>query len=499
MVRRIHSGAIGKIVTAESCFYYGGARRQPPQGASPAEARLRTWTGDRILSGDIIVEQNVHSIDKLNWVLQGHPVAAVACGGRAARDDYGDVWDHSNALLHYPNNVTVSFRSAQFLKGWTSVTERFFGTAGSIESHYDGPVRIHGEQPWDGGVIGTRAGAEAYKVREFFNDIRTGNLRNEGRRGAASTLSAMLIRSAAYARREVTWEGMVSSGQRWDRSAHRSRRTGLRREYAMRLSEKVAIVTGAGTRRGIGRAIALAFAREGADVAVTEWEDENTSEEIRMLGQRSLGVAVDVADSAAVRSFVAEVERTLGPVDILVNNAGFCEFAPFLEISDALWDRTMEVNLRGYFVFSQEVARRMAARDASGAILNISSQAAEMAGEEKVHYCVSKAGVRMLTQGMALELARRGIRVNAIAPGTIDTDIVRQEHILALVERERAHSTIPLGRMGTPEDLVEAAIFLCSPAAGYITGATLLIDGGMLAGFSLPEEFRSAAWKAGSR
>ena len=216
MVRRIHAGAIGRIVSGEGCFLYGGGRRQPPPGLSPAEARIRLWPGDRILSGDIIVEQNVHSIDKLNWVMRGHPEAAVATGGRGARDDFGDVWDHYNALIHYANNVTISFRSTQFLRGWTDVAERFFGPKGSSESHYDGPVRIHGDEPWDAGVTGTRVGAEVFKSRLFVNDILSGNLRNEGRQGAESALSAMLVRAAAYERREVTWDQLLASNQKWD-------------------------------------------------------------------------------------------------------------------------------------------------------------------------------------------------------------------------------------------------------------------------------------------
>lgn len=266
----------------------------------------------------------------------------------------------------------------------------------------------------------------------------------------------------------------------------------------MSFQGKVAIVTGAGSRRGIGRAIALGLAREGADVAVTEWPGEGVADEIRALGRRALAAAIDVADAPAVRQFVADVVREFGRIDILVNNAGFCEFVPFLDLTEELWDRTQAVNLKGYFLFGQCVARQMVHHQGGGGkILNISSQAAEAAGEEKIHYCVSKAGVKMLTQGMALELARHQIQVNAIAPGTIDTEIVRQPNIQALVERERQHSSIPLGRMGTAADLVGAALFLCSPAADYVTGATLLVDGGILSGSLLPEEFRSANFSQG--
>jgi len=213
------------------------------------------------------------------------------------------------------------------------------------------------------------------------------------------------------------------------------------------------------------------------------------------MGRRAIAAPIDVADALSVRKFVNHVADTFGRLDILVNNAGFCEFTPFLEISDDLWHRTMSVNAHGYFSFGQESARRMIAFGNGGKILNISSQAATVAGEEMIHYCVSKAAVKMLTKGMALELAEHGINVNAIAPGTIETDIIKQPHIAALVEQERMQSTIPLGRMGTADDLVDAAIFLCSSSADYITGATLLVDGGILAGNRLPSAFRSANFR----
>jgi myo-inositol 2-dehydrogenase/D-chiro-inositol 1-dehydrogenase len=216
LVRRVHDGAIGEIVTGEGCFYYSGATWVRPEGANPQRARMRVWHGDRVLSGDIVVEQNVHSLDKINWMMASHPVAAVASGGRGYRKDFGNVWDHYNAILRYPNGVEISFRSTQFLKGWSSVAERFFGTKGVTEAHYDGPVAIHGENPWNAGVKGTRVGAEEYKVRAFINDIVTGQYRNEGFRGVESTLSAILIRTAAYENREVTWDGVISSNQRWE-------------------------------------------------------------------------------------------------------------------------------------------------------------------------------------------------------------------------------------------------------------------------------------------
>jgi predicted dehydrogenase len=173
LVRRVHDGAIGEIVTGEGCFYYGGGARTAPSGVSALRARVRVWHGDRVLSGDIIVEQNVHSIDKINWMMRGHPVAVVASGGRKARTDYGDVWDHYNALLRYPGGAAVSFRSTQFLRGWNDVAERFFGTKGVSEAHYDGPVAIHGDHAWDAGVKGTRAGRRHTRcVRSSTTSLR---------------------------------------------------------------------------------------------------------------------------------------------------------------------------------------------------------------------------------------------------------------------------------------------------------------------------------------
>jgi L-rhamnose 1-dehydrogenase len=262
----------------------------------------------------------------------------------------------------------------------------------------------------------------------------------------------------------------------------------------MRLQGKVGIVTGAGGKRGIGRAIALGFAREGANIALADINAEgvaDTAREISRLGRRSLAMQLDVTSAAGVRKLVEDTVKQFGKIDILVNNAGFCSFVPFLDISEELWDRTMAVNVKGYFLVGQEVARQMVKQGHGGKIINVSSISAEVSGEEKVHYCASKAAVKLLTQGMALELARYRINVNALAPGTIDTDIIKEDHIKNLVAEERRKSSIPWGRMGTSEDLVSAAIFLASDEAGYVTGSSLLVDGGILAGSLLPSEFRS--------
>ena len=264
----------------------------------------------------------------------------------------------------------------------------------------------------------------------------------------------------------------------------------------MRLEGKRAIVTGAGSTRGIGRAIAVGFACEGADVAIADIDLEGaaaTAAEIRKRGRRALAVRTDVTRVAEVNELVRRTVEEFGGIDILVNNAGFCRFVPFLSISEDLWDRTMAVNVKGYFLMGQAVARQMVAQGKGGKIINVSSMSAEVSGEEKVHYCASKAAVKLLTQGMALELARHGINVNALAPGTIYTDIVKDEHILRLVEEERRNTSIPLGRLGTAGDLAGAAVFLASDESAYMTGSSLVVDGGCLAGSLLPPQFRAGA------
>jgi myo-inositol 2-dehydrogenase/D-chiro-inositol 1-dehydrogenase len=216
MTRRIHAEAIGTIATAQSYFYFPGGGRKVPPGMGRDEARIRTWAGDRVLSGDIIVEQNVHALDKVNGILKDHPISAFAKASRKARTDFGDIRDNFEALLTYPGNVSVSFHSTQFLVGYADAGERFFGTRGVSESHYTGGVRIVGAEPWDAGVVDIVADAETNKYRAFINDIKTGNLRNEGLRGATSTLTAILVRTAADTGREVSWDALLASREKCD-------------------------------------------------------------------------------------------------------------------------------------------------------------------------------------------------------------------------------------------------------------------------------------------
>ena len=216
MTRRIHAGDIGTIATAQSYFYYGGGGRVAPPGVGRDEARIRAWAGDRVLSGDVIVEQNVHGLDKINFVLKVHPVSAFAKASRKARRDFGDIRDNFEAVLTYPGDVAVSFHSTQFLVGYNDAGERFFGSRGLSESHYVGGVRIFGEAPWDAGVTDIVADAETNKYRGFINDIVTGHLRNEGVRGAESTLTALLVRTAADTGHEVSWDALLASREKWE-------------------------------------------------------------------------------------------------------------------------------------------------------------------------------------------------------------------------------------------------------------------------------------------
>lgn len=248
----------------------------------------------------------------------------------------------------------------------------------------------------------------------------------------------------------------------------------------MRLEGKRALVTGGS--RGIGRAIALGLAREGADVAVnyrrSRGDAESAVREIGQMGRRSVAVQGSTDSRADVERFVAEAHDGLGGLDILVNNAGILKRTPFLEIAEEEWDAILDVNLKGCFLVGQAVARRMVAAGTPGAIVNVSSAGQAVAGPNLAHYCVSKAGVAMLTKEMALELAPHNIRVNAVAPGLIETDINRAD-IAQDAFREGRLARIPLGLIGAPDDVAGAVVFLASnDEARLMTGASVFVDGG---------------------
>jgi NAD(P)-dependent dehydrogenase (short-subunit alcohol dehydrogenase family) len=250
----------------------------------------------------------------------------------------------------------------------------------------------------------------------------------------------------------------------------------------MRLAGKVALVTGA--QQGIGRAIALALAREGADVGVNYLDDRDAAErvvtEVRGSGRRACLVRGDVARASDAEAMVAAVARELGTPAILVNNAGVFPRVDFLAMTEADWDHVLGVNLKGSFLCAQATARRMIDGGVGGAIVNLSSVA--MRGTPLgVHYSASKAGVMGLTRAMALALAPHRIRVNAIAPGLTDTAQPRYGNSEAeLVELARQ---IPLeGRMARPEDIARVAVFLAAADSGWITGQTIHVNGGAFMG-----------------
>ena len=246
----------------------------------------------------------------------------------------------------------------------------------------------------------------------------------------------------------------------------------------MRLEGQVALVTGGS--RSIGRAIALAFAREGAAVAVNyvshAEEARSATREIEALGRRAIAVKADTSQRVQVHAMVEEVTTRLGPIDVLVNNAGVQKRVYFLDLEEADWDWILGVNLKGYFLVGQAVAVRMKARG-RGRIINVSSEAGGFPAQRMTAYCVSKAGVAMLTKCMALELAQHGIRVNALAPGLTRTDINRKDLEDETFLKARL-ARIPVGRVLSPEDLVGAAVFLASSDSEMMTGMTLQVDGG---------------------
>src|SRR6266702_1585353 len=234
LVKRIHNGALGKIICGESHYFASYLDRPAWPDATPVERRLRNWVYDRVLSGDIIVEQNIHVIDICNWVLKAHPLKASASGGRAGRPTDGDVYGNYNVLFHYPDGVDVTFSSTQFAKGWWEVTERFFGTKGTSQSPYTGPLGIWGDQPWQasgspakdrsepqefsvtGSFTSNLEFADPEKKKAFVESILSGHFHNQAGKGAEAVFSCMMARSAAYQGREVTWDELLKSTEVWD-------------------------------------------------------------------------------------------------------------------------------------------------------------------------------------------------------------------------------------------------------------------------------------------
>jgi len=241
-------------------------------------------------------------------------------------------------------------------------------------------------------------------------------------------------------------------------------------------SEKIAVVTGAS--RGIGRAISLALASKGASIVAVDIDREVTDivvKELQTLGAKAIGFTGNVTVADDAERMIEAAVKEFGRVDILVNNAGITRDNIFLRMKDEDWDAVLSVNLKGAFLCSRAVAKVMT-KQRSGRIINIASVVGQMGNAGQANYCASKAGLIGLTKSNARELAKRNITVNAVAPGFIATAMT---DVLSDKVKEELASQIPLGILGTSEDVANAVCFLASDASGYITGQVLAVNGGM--------------------
>ena len=247
----------------------------------------------------------------------------------------------------------------------------------------------------------------------------------------------------------------------------------------MPLKNKTALVTGAS--KGIGRGIALALAKEGYNLVIADIDQAALSAvagEINASGVKVLPVKCDVSRQSEVDKMMKKITAEFGKLDILVNNAGIYPFMPFMKMTEADWDRVMSVNLKSVFLCSQAAAKIM---PEGGRIIDISSVAAFIGFSGLVHYCASKGGINAMIRALALALAEKKITVNAVAPGAINTPGASQPdqpRAAAEESRKQTIAMIPLARMGEPEDIAEAVVFLASDKASYITGQTIIVDGG---------------------
>lgn len=250
------------------------------------------------------------------------------------------------------------------------------------------------------------------------------------------------------------------------------------------LEGRVAIITGA--KQGMGRTHALVLAKAGAKVVVSDISQEECQlvvEEIKKEKGEALAVKCDISQKSEVDNLIQQTLGAFGKIDILVNNAGICPFKPFLEMSEEEFKKVIDVNLKGYFLCSQAAAKEMA-KQKKGAIVNIASIAMGQIGAGfagLTHYCASKGGIVAMAEAMSLELAPLGIRVNTIAPGAIDTPMaasVKQDSKIL----EATLAGVPLKRMGRPEEISNAVLFLTSDESSYMTGSVMIVDGGWTAG-----------------
>ena len=246
LARRVQAGALGKIACGAAYYQSTGAFYPPYPNASPLERRIRTFFWDRVISGDILVDQSIHLVDLCNWMLQAHPLKAMGTGGRRIREDSGDCWDHYDIIYTYPNDVHLNLNSFQGGKALSDVSIRLFGADGVAELHYAGVVGIYGDQPWEweGSVAPVSSKlsqaniysasndsladkttgifhdaleqADPEKEKAFIESITSGKFHNQAAQGAETTLSTILARQAAYTGREITWEQLLASNQTYD-------------------------------------------------------------------------------------------------------------------------------------------------------------------------------------------------------------------------------------------------------------------------------------------
>ena len=248
----------------------------------------------------------------------------------------------------------------------------------------------------------------------------------------------------------------------------------------MLLKGKNVLITGAS--RGIGRGTAIECARHGADLALNWFKDREGIEEtlaaVRALGRRAVEVEGDVARRESAQPFIDAAAQALGSVDVFVSNAGICPFHAFLDTPPEVFERTMAVNLHGTYYMTQAAARRMKEQGHGGSLIAISSISALVGGGMQAHYTPTKAGVHSLMQSCAIALGPYGIRCNSVMPGTIATDI-NKEDLADAAKKSYMERRIPLGRLGEPQDVAGCVVFLASDLARYVTGAAVLVDGGL--------------------
>lgn len=246
------------------------------------------------------------------------------------------------------------------------------------------------------------------------------------------------------------------------------------------LEGKTVLVTGAST--GIGRAAAIGAAQHGANVVINYHSRDADADAciaaIETTGQRGLAIKGDVAEASTAADFVSKAVATFGRVDVMVSNAGICPFHAFLDMPPETLERTLRVNLHGAYYMVQAAANAMVRQGDGGAIVAVSSISALVGGEYQTHYTPTKAGVHSLMQSTAIALGKHGIRCNSVLPGTILTEI-NKDDLADEAKRTSMEARVPLGRLGQPEDMVGPIIFLASDMAAYVTGAALLVDGGM--------------------